>query len=263
MLRRWDHRRGIARKKLKSTGVYAVVEDEWLDLEDGVQILFEKSPQGTSHAYRSGDYWLIPARVATGDVEWPGPPDAPESRPPHGVEHHYAPLGLLMVSSDDKVNYQDCRTTFGTTVWSLTTGVADWQVMKDPAGGAVPRAVDVITDPGPARGSIPGALWVSASPTGKGPTGLYQYDLQFDLGSCLRNAGIFFDLLADDTVKVSLNGNVLTPQPGTKHYESSDRSLFVEGQNTLRVELNKTDPAGGPIGFILGGAVEVDRNPCC
>ena len=40
----------------------------WLALEDGVEIQFV-DPQNS--VYRTGDYWLIPARVATGDVEWP------------------------------------------------------------------------------------------------------------------------------------------------------------------------------------------------
>jgi len=38
---------------------------------------------------------LIPTRTATGDVEWPGEVGQPEARPPHGVEHHYAPLAVV------------------------------------------------------------------------------------------------------------------------------------------------------------------------
>ena len=37
----------------------------FIPLEDGVEVRFEAGE------YRSGDYWLIPARVATGDIEWP------------------------------------------------------------------------------------------------------------------------------------------------------------------------------------------------
>jgi hypothetical protein len=36
----------------------------WLDLEDGVQIQFSDGGE-----YLTGDYWLIPARVATGGDE--------------------------------------------------------------------------------------------------------------------------------------------------------------------------------------------------
>ncbi len=47
--------------------------DGYLELEDGVQVRFSAGA-----SWHTGDYWTIPARVATGDVEWP--PDA-ESRP--------------------------------------------------------------------------------------------------------------------------------------------------------------------------------------
>jgi len=83
-LRRWDQR--------TDSGVLNVTEseDEWIDLEDGIHIQFQ--PDGT---YYTGDYWLIPARTATGDVEWPGPKEDPEAQPPRGIEHHYAPLWII------------------------------------------------------------------------------------------------------------------------------------------------------------------------
>ncbi|MCL4266873.1 MAG: DUF4815 domain-containing protein [Anaerolineae bacterium] len=83
LLRRWD-------------GYLAELkEGSWLLLEDGIEIQFQAAEANRPHLYRSGDYWFIPARTATGDVEWPGPIDQPESVPPHGVTHHYAPLVLV------------------------------------------------------------------------------------------------------------------------------------------------------------------------
>jgi hypothetical protein len=68
--------------------------ENWLTLEDGIQVRFSKD--GT---YRTGDYWLIPARVATGSIAWPRRDDKGEThwlpKPPDGVEHHYAALGRL------------------------------------------------------------------------------------------------------------------------------------------------------------------------
>jgi hypothetical protein len=64
-------------------------------LEDGIQVQFQKLGETEYHKYRTGDYWLIPARTATGDVEWPGPVEDPEVVPPHGIQHHYAPLALM------------------------------------------------------------------------------------------------------------------------------------------------------------------------
>lgn len=61
----------------------------WLDLEDGIQVRFDADRE-----YRSGDYWLIPARVAAGPdggIDWPDG----VALPPRRVAHHYAPLGFV------------------------------------------------------------------------------------------------------------------------------------------------------------------------
>ncbi|MET8336010.1 DUF6519 domain-containing protein [Streptosporangium canum] len=65
VLRRWDHAQTEATGPLEE-GAIPIVEETWLDLESGVQVYFERGAD-----YRAGDYWLIPARVETGDVEWP------------------------------------------------------------------------------------------------------------------------------------------------------------------------------------------------
>src|SRR5205085_10569753 len=74
-----------------------VIDDNaWINIEDGVQIQFRNKGE-----YRTGDYWLIPARVATGQVEWPVIDGKPDFMPPNGIEHHYAPLGFVS-GSDQK-----------------------------------------------------------------------------------------------------------------------------------------------------------------
>ncbi len=84
-------------------------DDGWLNLEDGVQIQFQ--PDTT--CYRTGDYRLIPARIATGDVEWPRSAGGPEAVPPQGVEYHYAPLAIISVKEDGTVDVvDDCRYQF-------------------------------------------------------------------------------------------------------------------------------------------------------
>lgn len=91
LLRRWDQ---------KSDAIPVREGDQeqgWIDLEDGVQIQFLAPLAGQMAQYRVGDYWLIPARVAIGDVEWPGPVNNPTPLYPHGVEHHYAPLAIISV----------------------------------------------------------------------------------------------------------------------------------------------------------------------
>jgi len=98
-LRRWDQH-ATENITLTASGVREITEStsEWIELEDEVQIQFQ--PYGT---YYTGDYWLIPARTATGDVEWPGPRDVPEARPPRGVDHRYAPLWIISVESGDTI----------------------------------------------------------------------------------------------------------------------------------------------------------------
>ncbi len=112
-VRRWDHSceqnalgAGQAKVARPHEGALLIQEDQWLTLEDGVQIRFEKST-AENHRYRTGDYWLIPARTATGDVEWPGDVGKPEAMPPHGVEHHYAPLAIINVDGTGNVTLPD------------------------------------------------------------------------------------------------------------------------------------------------------------
>jgi hypothetical protein len=113
MLRRWDSAGAIAITAKPNTT--AGEPDGWIDLEDGVQVWFSQVGD-----YRAGDYWLIPARTATGDVEWPYQPVTDETKgkrirvalPPRGVRHHYAPLFLSLPPArggNQSRTHQDCR----------------------------------------------------------------------------------------------------------------------------------------------------------
>ncbi|KAF3886720.1 MULTISPECIES: DUF6519 domain-containing protein [Nostocales] len=81
-------------------------KDEWISLKDGVEVQFSEG------FYQVGDYWLIPVRTATGDVEWPKIKDGdkliPDAQKPHGVAHYYAPLAIISVDSN-QVEAYDCR----------------------------------------------------------------------------------------------------------------------------------------------------------
>jgi hypothetical protein len=137
LLRRWDQAAGDpAEGGLTLANDNAAFVQEgvgvWLNLEDGVQISFQPassvSPatgQSVPNRYRTGDYWLIPARTATGDVEWPkvigtdGNPETdaqgnpiPVALPPHGVNHHYAPLAVINVNANGVNVPNDCRSGF-------------------------------------------------------------------------------------------------------------------------------------------------------
>ncbi|WP_340383610.1 DUF6519 domain-containing protein [Streptomyces sp. SS7] len=103
-LRRWDQpesrRRGAPRP---AGGAVGLVEGEWLDLEDGVQIYFAPCGQ-----YVSGDHWTFAARTVTGAVEWPTDAGGrPLLARPAGVAYHYAPLAWI-----DDGQAQDLRKVF-------------------------------------------------------------------------------------------------------------------------------------------------------
>ena len=103
LLRRWEQ------KPSGTSGTLAIEEGKWISLEDGVEVWFE--PAGS---YRPGDYWLIPARTITSDVEWPrDDDDEPVALPPAGIEDHYCRLGIIQVYPDGRVEIvSDCRTLF-------------------------------------------------------------------------------------------------------------------------------------------------------
>lgn len=118
LLRRWDLEFGDPTEgelQQAADGAALIVEGTaWLDLENGVQIQFPVMGAGMPAAnYRTGDYWLIPARVVTGDVIWPSEPatdakgkptQSPLALPPQGVHHHYAPLAQITVDAAGAVS---------------------------------------------------------------------------------------------------------------------------------------------------------------
>jgi len=106
-LRRWDQNGAANENGLRL---------EKQELEDGIEVEFG------SGEYRAGDYWLIPARTANGDIEWPRvDPEDPDSDPvaqsPHGVRHRFCALALVAAVPQDESEDQlsvlhDCRNLF-------------------------------------------------------------------------------------------------------------------------------------------------------
>ncbi|UJO99432.1 MAG: DUF6519 domain-containing protein [Nitrosomonas sp.] len=103
-VRRWDQRHDSD----LTGGVIPIKEGkgeaDWIKIEHGIEVLFVPAAGEISHQYRSGDYWLIPARVATGYIEWPSEKseegvstdgENASAREPFGIQHHYAPLAVL------------------------------------------------------------------------------------------------------------------------------------------------------------------------
>ena len=98
-LRRWDQDEVLVTKAGLTIDsqdqAIDIVAETWIDLEDGIQVQF------SAGTYRAGDYWLVPARVISGNVEWPADPatQQPLALPPMGVHYHLAPLAIVYPDS--------------------------------------------------------------------------------------------------------------------------------------------------------------------
>lgn len=132
-LRRWDQ----TGPTVKPDGVKMTAD--FIDLEGGIQVQF------STGRYKPGDYWLIPARTATGEIEWP-PFEVPNTRPipqpPVGIRHHYCRLALLEVKGG-ALNLTDCRALFPTLTEICAEDVCfDNSVCKLDGAKTVQEAID-------------------------------------------------------------------------------------------------------------------------
>jgi hypothetical protein len=109
-MRRWDQSGSSA-----GPNGLSLSAGSWLSLENGIQVEFSKGN------YASGDYWLIPARTATGNIEWPAaniewPPcnsDGDPCQPAHRIEIFEAPLACIQWDKQKRAPHvQDCRKSF-------------------------------------------------------------------------------------------------------------------------------------------------------
>jgi hypothetical protein len=102
-IRRWESAGAVA-AAVPSTN------DGFLALEDGVEAKFEAG------SYRTGDYWMFPARTDKGTVEWPQDnsvtPNVPVALLPFGIRHHFCRLAVIEVKAGVVTLVEDCRRLF-------------------------------------------------------------------------------------------------------------------------------------------------------
>jgi hypothetical protein len=111
-VRRWDDPSGVRVVETASGN------DGYLALEEGVEVRFEDG------YYRALDYWLVPARSALGDVEWPeDSAGGALAMPPEGVRHHYCALGIMRFAEAWSL-VEDCRKLFPPLTELPTGGAA-------------------------------------------------------------------------------------------------------------------------------------------
>lgn len=154
-VRRWD-----------SDGASPLAPAGFVALEDGVEVQF------ASGTYQTGDYWTIPARTRTGDVEWPLNGIGPAALPREGTTHHFAPLALAFFDGN-LWSVTDCRTVFPplTELVELSYVGGDGQeAMPDLTAPAalvpLPRPLEVAVSNG--THPVEGALVRFEIPTGGG-----------------------------------------------------------------------------------------------
>ncbi len=109
-VRRWESTPASPGKWITPDGTAENLNTtDTFELEDGVVVKFGA---GT---FRTGDYWLIPARTALPQVDWPttGPVNAlvPTPLPPHGITHHYCKLAIVEFKAG-VFKISDCRNIF-------------------------------------------------------------------------------------------------------------------------------------------------------
>jgi len=131
-LRRWD-----------SAGAIRIGPKHWVALEEGIEVQFEA---GT---YRTGDYWLIPARtilgnpllVDTNGLDWPTESGNPVARTPEGIVHRYARLAIVRRTATATTREHDCRPLFPT--------LTDLKHLHYESGDGQEAMPDLTLPPGP------------------------------------------------------------------------------------------------------------------
>jgi len=98
----------LNRFRVVGSGTATVNDTGFILLENGLEIKF-----GAGN-YQSGDYWLIPARSAINNIDWPLDKNTGQAamQRPHGEQHHYVRLALVEYQNNSWTFRADCRRIF-------------------------------------------------------------------------------------------------------------------------------------------------------
>lgn len=223
VVRRWD-------------GADAVpITGDFQKIEDGLEVRFDASAR-----YRTGDFWLIPARTAvlpgTGQqLDWPFASPSFTAQRSQGPARHRVALALLDRNGGTWSLRSDCRKLFPplTSIWSLDIEGGDGQHGR--SGEWLPAPLTAVLT----RGSAPvpgatlrfrvasgGGLISATAPTS--PTPVTQIDLVTDSNG---EARVYFQL-----------GAAPTPRPAESTWEPALAQT---------VEVVRIGPAGTPVGAAI------------
>ncbi|MBS1912850.1 MAG: hypothetical protein JST22_12755 [Bacteroidetes bacterium] len=144
IVKRWD----FAGTAPPTTRINVGDTPAWIPIENGVEVRFEPGLGGTyKDAFHVGDYWMIPARVATQDIEWPlDSTNQSIALAPMGIGHRYARLALAQWTDDgwDRTTLKDCRPTFLplSNIPTLVFSYAGGDGQEATPGDALPRYLE-------------------------------------------------------------------------------------------------------------------------
>jgi hypothetical protein len=235
----------------------ATTTDGFIDLENGIQVQFDGNA-----VYTAGDYWLVPARTITADIDWPGPAGAPGSKPPDGVRHHYAALAVLTTADGRSWELlDDCRPTFP----SLTAIHAE-DVLFDngqcaiPGAGTVQDVLDALCIRTDLRGhnrllhgwGIVCGLAMRCGPNGDGEQ---RRHVTVEPGYAIDAQGNDVDITEDITVDVLDQVDALNQQGITVLDNNGDGELCLildPSQHPEPIRPEKFDPAQDEQSLLAG-----------
>ncbi len=130
-LRKWDQSGAAA---IANGVAMNTADGQVIDLEAGIQVSF------SAGTYRPGDYWQFDARAVTGKISFPATPQAP-----HGVERHYARLGIVALYKEQVHPLLDCRKVFPPLTDITAADVSfDNNQCKLPGARTVQEAIDAL-----------------------------------------------------------------------------------------------------------------------
>ena len=145
----------------------------------------------------------------------------------------------------------------------ISTGVGEWQLTAVPTGSSL--TIDNVPTRGRWARPTGSALWVGSSNLTE-YVGEYTYELSFFLCWTFENALMTFELWADDSAELFLNGSPTDPPTtvGSPPYKGTGLAVeittgFLVGMNKLTVVATNN---GGPTGILLKGTLSADAADC-
>jgi len=250
-IRRWDHVASTdATGALNAAGAVQLTEGSWLNLEDGVQVFFE-----AGRSYRSGEYWQIPARTITGDIEWlDDDHGAPAALPPAGVAHHYCCLAVINVKPDRSIEkISDCRHLFPAVTQLINLLYVGGDGQEGLAGKPLARKLQVRVMNGglpvldaTVRFTVESGGGTASSVTAEG-NGVYS--CTWILGGVGLPQAVVAELrdVADDVVLGQLIRFTATVTAESLEYVSGDGQEGVPGDTLEPLMVRVVDAAGMPV----------------